>query len=69
MVAEGVREQVPGAAVEIGGTDEIVAGLAEVLDREGRCRLARARASAATPPSIAATRSSSTSQVGFMIRV
>ena len=38
-----VGEQVPGAAVEVGRGDEIVAGLADVLDREQRGRLARAQ--------------------------
>ena len=39
----GVGEQVPGAAVEIRRGDEIVAGMADVLDREQRRRLARAQ--------------------------
>ena len=39
--AHRVREQVPGAAVEVGRADEIVAGVADVLHREQRGRLAR----------------------------
>ena len=39
---EGVREQVPGAAVEIGRADDVVAGLGNVLDRDRGRSLARA---------------------------
>ncbi len=37
-----VGEQVPGAAVQVGGADDVVARSAQVLDRQGRCRLSRA---------------------------
>ncbi len=38
--AEGIGKKVPGAAVEIGGADDVVAGLGDVLDGDGGCRLA-----------------------------
>ena len=41
MVLQRVGEQVPGAAVEVGRADDVVAGPRDVLDREGRGRLAR----------------------------
>ena len=39
--AHGVLEQVPGAAIDVGRAQEIVAGVADVLHREQRCRLPR----------------------------
>ena len=39
---EGVGKEVPGAAVEIRGADDIVAGLGDILDGNGRGRLAGA---------------------------
>ena len=39
-VLQRVGEQVPGAAVEVGRADDVVAGLGDVLDRHGRGRLA-----------------------------
>ena len=41
LVLQRVGEQVPGAAVEIGRADDVVARAREVLDREGRGRLPR----------------------------
>ena len=41
LVLQRVLEQVPGAAVEVGGTDDVVAGARQVLHREGARRLAR----------------------------
>ena len=38
----GVGEEIPGAAVEIGRADNVVAGLGDVLDGDGCCRLAGA---------------------------
>jgi hypothetical protein len=37
---EGVGEQVPGAAIEVGGGDDVVPGLAQVQHAEARRRLA-----------------------------
>ena len=48
-LAHGVREQVPRAAIEVGGGDEVVARLAEVLDREERGRLAGAERERSDP--------------------
>jgi hypothetical protein len=63
-------ELVVGAAVEVAGRDDVVAGLGDGGDRQELRRLAGADvASAATPPSSAAMRCSKTSVVGFMIRV
>ncbi len=39
LVLQRVGEQVPGAAVEVGRGDDVVAGPREVLQREGRSRL------------------------------
>ena len=41
LVLERVGEQVPGAAVEVGRADHVVAGARDVLDRKGRSRLTR----------------------------
>jgi hypothetical protein len=42
LTAQGVGEQVPGAAVEVRGADDVVACVGQILNREGRRRLARA---------------------------
>jgi len=63
-----VQEQVPGTAIEVGRADEIVAGLRDVVDAEHRGCLAGAERQCRNPPSSAATRCSSTSLVGFMMR-
>ena len=69
-LGQGVGEEVVGAAVEARAADDVVAGAGEVEDGERLGRLARGRPRAApTPPSSAATRSSKTAVVGFMIRV
>ncbi len=36
LVLQRVGEQIPGAAVKVGGGDDVVAGLGDVLDRKGR---------------------------------
>ena len=41
LLAERVLEQVPGAAIKVGRTDDIVPGMRQVLDRIGRGRLPR----------------------------
>ena len=41
LLAKRVLEKVPGAAIQVGRADDIVAGLYQVLDRIGRCCLAR----------------------------
>ncbi len=41
LILQRIGEEVPGAAVKIGGADDIVAGAGEILHREGRGRLAR----------------------------
>ena len=60
-----------GAAVEVAGRDDVVAGLGEVDDRVEDAAGARGHAQAAQlgAPSSRATRFSSTSVVGFMSRV
>ena len=64
---ERVLEEVVGAAVDRGRRDDVVARLRDVEHRVGDRRLSRRpRASAAVPPSSAATRCSTTSLVGFM---
>ena len=40
LILEGVGEEIPRAAVKIGRGDDIVADAREVLDGEGRGRLA-----------------------------
>ena len=40
LVLQRVGEQVPGAAVEVGRRDDVVAGARDVLDRQGARRLA-----------------------------
>ena len=41
LVAQRVGEQVPGAAVKVGGADHVVAGVGDVLERERARRLPR----------------------------
>ena len=64
---ERVLEEVVGAAVDRARRDDVVARLRDVQDRVGdRPPDPEATASAAVPPSSAATRCSTTSCVGFM---
>jgi hypothetical protein len=51
------------------GGDDVVAGLGEVEDGQEMAAEPEAKASAPTPPSISARRFSSTSVVGFIMRV
>ena len=44
-----VQEQIPGAAVEVGRADEIVAGLGDVVDAEQRGRLSRTQCQCRDP--------------------
>ena len=41
LVLQRVGEQIPGAAIQVGRTDHVVARLGDVLDRQRRRRLAR----------------------------
>jgi len=56
-------------AVQRRGADHVIARLEQARNGQQLRRLAEATASAATPPSSDATRFSSTSVVGFMMRV
>src|SRR3954447_19756929 len=64
-----VQEQVPGAAVKIGRATKLSPACAMLLTQNIEAAWPEPSASAATPPSSAATRCSRTSLVGFMIRV
>ena len=69
-LGQRVVQQVVGAAVQRGRGDDVVAGLGEVEDRQRLGGLAAGRPPAPRRrPPATATRCSSASCVGFMIRV
>ena len=70
LVLQCVGEQVPGAAIEVGRADDTVARARRILYQENAdaAQPDPEGGGAATPPSIAASRCSRTSLVGFMIR-
>jgi hypothetical protein len=67
-LGEALAELVDRAAIELARRHDIVAGAHQGVQRQQLRRMAAAQDRPARPPSSAATRSSSTALVGFMMR-